>query len=289
MKTVSTLVMIVLLIISPLASFAKTVISDSDLENLTAESGVSITFNDVAVIGSVAIEAASWGDADGFTGNTGAGYAGFTDVDIFGGPNLTTLNGTFLVDIGTSGSSTVINLGLPTLTIGSMDPNGVVRLGSNKDLSGGGLLGTFYVYDLYTTAGGGTAKIFTQAGQGVDFTFNNVTVMGAANMTAISWGDNNGFTGNTAEGNAGMGDVVITGNVARLVNTTANIDVGTSGSTTAVNIAMPTITLGAMNVVSTMKLSPNADLSIGTGGVLGVVDMRGFSTQVGGSIRISSH
>ncbi len=278
---------VALLVIPSLTSFAKTVISDSDLDNLTAETGVSITFNSVSVVGTVSIESASWGDNDGFAGNTGAGYAGFTDIDITGGPNLTTLNGSFLVDIGTSGSSTVMNLGLPTLTIGSMDPNGVIRLGANKDLSGGGLLGTFFVYGLYTTAGGGTARLFTQAGQGIDFQFNNVTLMGATNMTSYAFTDSNGFTGNTGEGSFGMRDVSITGNVARLVSTTAAVDVGTSGAVTAVNIAMPTITMGAMNVISTMKLSPNYTLA--AGGILGVVDMRGFSTQASGAIRVFAH
>jgi hypothetical protein len=289
MKKLSIIVIIASLVISPLASFAKTLISDSDLDNLTAETGVSITFNNVSVYGTVALEAASWGDNDGYTGNTGAGYVGFTDIDITGGPNLTTLNGSFLVDIGTSGSSTVINLGLPTLTIGSMDPSGVIRLAANKDLSGGGVLGTFFVWGLYSTAGGGTAQIFTQGGQGVDFSFNNVTLMGATNMTSYAFTDSNGFTGNTNTGSFGMYNVSITGNVARLVSTTAAVDVGTSGATTLVNIAMPTITMGAMNVISTMKLSSNAYGNLATGGILGVVDMRGFSTQASGSIQVFAH
>jgi len=287
MKKLSIIVIIALLALPSLTSFAKTVISDSELGNLTAETGVSITFNNVSVYGTVALEAASWGDSDGYAGNTGAGYVGFTDVDIFGGPNLTTLNGTFLVDIGTSGSSTRINLGLPTLTIGSMDPSGVIRLGANKDLSGGGALGTFFIWGLYSTAGGGTARIFTQAGQGIDFSFNNVTLMGATNLTAYAITDGDGFTGSTNSGTFGMRDVSITGNVARLVSTTAAVDVGSSGAVTSVNIAMPTITMGAMNVISTMKLSSNYNLT--GGGTLGVVDVRGFSTQASGSIQVFAH
>lgn len=289
MKKVSILAIIVLMVISPLASYAKSVISDEDLDNLTAETGVSIAFSNVSVVGTTPSMTASWGDNDGFTGSTGAGYAGMTGMTLTGGPNITTLSSSLTVDIGTSGGTTVMNIGLPTITLGTMNADASMTLSGNKDLSSGGTLALLALRGFYTTGGGGTARIYTHTTEGLSFYFDNVTVMGAANMTAYAWGDSNGFTGNTSMGYSGMGDVAITGNVARLINTTASIDVGTSGTLTAVSIVMPTITVGTMNVVSTMKLSPNADLSVGPAGVLGVLDMRGFSTQVNGSISVYSH
>ena len=53
MKKISILVITALLVISPLALFAKTAISDNDLEDVTAETGVSIAFNNVTVVGHV--------------------------------------------------------------------------------------------------------------------------------------------------------------------------------------------------------------------------------------------
>jgi hypothetical protein len=292
MKKLSILAVLALLVISPLTSFAKTVISDSELDNMTAETGVSITFNNVAFWNTVNLTAVSWGDNDGFTGNTNPGYAGFTNLSLIGYPNVTTIRGTATVDIGTSGSSTVISLGLPNTGPynGYMEAFGNITLSGNKNLSSGGqLCSVEFVHTILS--GGGTVQMFTQAGQGIDFNFNNVTLIGNG-LFVFSLGDTNGFTGNTSPGYFGMGLTTITGNVARLVNTTAALDVGSSGAVTSVNIAMPTITIGAMNVTGQLLLGSEKSLGVlaaGSVGTLGIVDIRGFSTQASGSIQVFAH
>ena len=104
----------------------------------------------------------------------------------------------------------------------------------------------------------------------------------------LSIGDSDGFTGYTGAGWLGANGIAISGNVA-VISGTAVIDVGTnSASETRVNMTLPTVTLGAMNVTATMKLS-NAMTMTGAN-VLGSLNLRGFSTQLtGGSVQIYAH
>jgi hypothetical protein len=138
-KKLCILAVAALFIMIPFVLFAKTVISDSDLDAVEAEAGVNITFNNVTVGGAAALSVASFGDSDGFTGYTNSGWLGMNAVTI--GGNLVTLSGTANIDVGTSGSTTMLNVGMPTITLGSMNVNATLKLSGNRDLSGGNTLG----------------------------------------------------------------------------------------------------------------------------------------------------
>jgi hypothetical protein len=123
----------------PFVLSAKTAIPDSELDAVTAEEGVSITFTNVTVGGAAALTVASWGDEDGFSGYTSAGYAGMNAVTI--GGTLTALNGTADIDVGTSGSTTMMRFVMPTVTMGSMNVAATLKLSNSQNLSGGNVLG----------------------------------------------------------------------------------------------------------------------------------------------------
>ena len=139
MKKISILAIAALFVMLPVVSFAKTAISDSDLETVVAEAGVNISFNYLTVGGTVGLSVASWGDSDGFGSYTNAGFAGINAVTITG--NLTTLSGTANLDIGTSGSTTSVGIIMPTVTLGTMNAAATLNLSTAKDLSGGNVLG----------------------------------------------------------------------------------------------------------------------------------------------------
>jgi hypothetical protein len=83
----------------PFASFSKTVISDSELENLTAESGVTFQSSNITV-NSLNLTSTAFSGSDGFAGYANACYARFSDVDTTG--NMVEFSGAMNTDIGTS-------------------------------------------------------------------------------------------------------------------------------------------------------------------------------------------
>lgn len=131
--------MTVLLMMLPFGLSAKTVISDSDLEAVEAEQGVTITFSNITVGGTAALSVASWSDGDGFSSYTGSGSLGINAVTI--GGNLTTINGPAVIDVGTSGSVTMVNVVMPTVTLGTANIDATLKLSDNQNLSGGERLG----------------------------------------------------------------------------------------------------------------------------------------------------
>ena len=142
MKKFLALAVITVLVMMPLVSFAKTAISDSDLDSVTAQSGVSIDFNNLSVSG-VTLNTQSWGDTDGASGYPGAGYVGMTGINLIG--NTVVLNGTMNIDSGTisttSGNVTKLKIDLPTITMGGSGANGMnitftVKVDSTKTLDG---------------------------------------------------------------------------------------------------------------------------------------------------------
>jgi hypothetical protein len=153
MKKVLLLTVIALFVMMPFASFAKTAITESDLADLTAQEGVTITFANLA-ISNVALAVQSWGDSDGFTNYTGSGWVGAT-IAMTG--NVLSLAGTMTIDVGTSGSTTGVSIGLPTLNIGNATfaVDQVVKLSTAKTMTGTQVLGTSYMSGLTATITGG--------------------------------------------------------------------------------------------------------------------------------------
>ena len=127
------------------------------------------------------------------------------------------------------------------------------------------------------------------AQEGVTIEFDNVTLNNVS-MTTFAWGDVDGFTDYTGEGWAGLGDITISGDVV-VMNGPMNIDIGTSGSSTRVNILLPTVSIGGtagLNVTATVKLAASSNLATNatTGGIL---DIKGLKTQVSGSVMVYAH
>jgi len=125
MKRFLILAVIALFIILPAESFARSAISDKDLDDITAEEGVSIDLINVSVGGTTTLTSISWGDTSGFTpGYTTPGYFGFKNMIITGYlANVT--SGTMNVDIGTGGApaqtkiiivSTPVTLGVANIS-----------------------------------------------------------------------------------------------------------------------------------------------------------------------------
>ena len=158
MKKVLVLAIIALFVMVPFASFAKTAVSDSDLGAVTAQEGVTIEFNGLA-ISSVNIDVQSWGDADGFSSYLGAGFVGAA-INMTG--NVVSLSGNMTIDVGTNATNggTAVKIGLPTVGIGAGNPlniTQVIKLASDKTLTASGVstLGTMYMGGLTATVTGG--------------------------------------------------------------------------------------------------------------------------------------
>ena len=151
MKKVLLFAVLAMFLMVPM-SFAKTAISESDLAAVTAQEGVTINF-DCFTVGAISIAAQSWGDSDGCTscgGYTGEGWVGAT-IDM--STDFVGIKGNMTIDVGTSGTTTALVIGLPTLNLkGNMTQ--VVKLGTAANLSGAAVLGTAYMSGLSVSPSG---------------------------------------------------------------------------------------------------------------------------------------
>lgn len=121
-------------------SWSKSIISDSELDEVTAEEGVSVNFCDFSVSVS-SINAVSWGDGDGYSSGAhgNAGYAGMSNTTVTG--NAVTISNTAVIDVGSSGSETRVNVDLPTINLGALNATTTMKVSSAQDLSGGKTMG----------------------------------------------------------------------------------------------------------------------------------------------------
>jgi hypothetical protein len=167
MKRILMLAMILACIMIPLASFAKTVIADNDLDAVTAQTGVSIDFTGLK-ISNLVFSTVSWGDNDGIanstytSGYTNAGYMGANAITIASTGNVVDLTGVMNIDVGTSGTQTRVRIVLPAITIGGAGTNitASVKLASDKILStNAGTLATINIKGFQTFVDG-TVTIF---------------------------------------------------------------------------------------------------------------------------------
>jgi hypothetical protein len=190
MKKVLLLAVVALFVMMPFASFAMTTISDSDLNAITAQEGVSIYLNNVTLSGINATM--SWGQANlSFnTTNPIAGFAfdngGFLGAAVSTTGNIT-VNGLLTIDVGVNNGSTSslgnvatsstttgtgtnavttygytylpggINLGLTNMAIGVGGVQMIVKVGAEKSLSVPSLtmtMGTAFISNVTTTVNG---------------------------------------------------------------------------------------------------------------------------------------
>ncbi len=223
MKRVVTILVILLL---PLSVWAMTPVTDSDLSNVTGQSGVSINADLTMNIG---IGTLAWGDADGVNaywptaGINGRGYVGVRWFDItnlrikaretdhYGVGYGTVYSGSYgtaylkpiTIDVGSSNAAgrTFVRFGLGALQI-TMNQIAIgVAMGPTytiNQLLGTVVIGAMGIYfnpDSYV-------DIYSHGGSGVSMDLN--IIIDQFNLSYIAWGDVDGLPG----GNTGTGGVV---------------------------------------------------------------------------------
>ena len=144
MKRILLLTVIAVFVMTPFASFARTAISDSELGAVTAQTGVTIDFNQFE-LGSITIGTVSWGDADGFAAGSysNAGWVGASPITL--SDNAVNISGAMDIDVGTNAGVTAVGIKLPTINVtGSVDAE--VKLAADKTLAtNAGILGAVYL------------------------------------------------------------------------------------------------------------------------------------------------
>jgi len=144
MKKVLLFLVIVMFMMVPM-SFAKTAISEKDLNEVTAQEGVTINFN-CFTVGAITIAVQSWGDSDGCTscgGFTGQGWVG---ASVNMSSNFVGITGDMTIDVGSSGTRTALIIGLPSLNLAGTLTQ-VIKLSNTAALNGvgAGTLGTSFM------------------------------------------------------------------------------------------------------------------------------------------------
>ena len=333
-KFLTSSVIVILFLTLPLLSFAKTAISDQELGLLSAEAGVTLdftapTYTAGAVSGSVMVTdwlpfKFAWGDSDGFGSYSNAGWAGYA-----GSLNTTYSNiimyNRMTLDVGSSGTVTKLNIGLPSILIHPVETNARLRIGLDESLSGGDhqyALGSFYndKFALIVNPYGNadlTISNHADNTQGLEMALNNFYLAIPSDEIDISWGDaSDGFTCDTefrsatslgaiatnvtlaydSAGYVGLRNYSHGGygvsNTPMLISMsgTTSIDVGTSGTQTAINIVLPTTTINAgtpVNITAPMVVDTAKDLPGSQ--IMGILDVRGFRTSMSGSMQIYAH
>jgi hypothetical protein len=163
MKKLFIVTIVFLFVMLPFTSFTKDVITDSDLDKVTAEEGVSIGFNNFSLGGSAASGTFEMlGETEGYSSGgyvyTSPGYTGASNIIVSG--NIAQISGNMTIDVGTSGASTRVNIVLPTITLGAANMAGVMKLSSSMDLSTGKKLGELDVRGFSTQVKSDYIQIF---------------------------------------------------------------------------------------------------------------------------------
>ncbi len=305
---------IAFLVTVPFMSVAKQILSEGEMGSLTAQEGVTVnlgafvpataTFG-VTVTGFMP-DLQSWGDSDGFTGYTDSGWFGaFTTTSALSHIGV---GGQMTIDVGSSGASTAVRIGLPNAIVHTFSTDQTLKLGTGKQLSDAQpALGTTY-NDLFAAVlnptGSSAITISSHAGEGVDIdfgTFNPATPLIAipgllaGGIMTTSWGDNDGYTGMGDAGFFGARQMTVSDGAYMYVyvSGTMSIDVGTdAGGTTGVRIALPTVTISPTfsnaNITQPLALATSKDLNTNTQ-MLGTSYMGGLGATISGSVVISAH
>ena len=130
MKKILTAIVLFAFVVLPMSVMAMTSITEDELSNVTGQAGVSIN---VDVTANVTVGTVAWGDSDGFTGYTNAGFVGIEGLTLtvhasgrHDGAFATTgstavgymANDPITIDVGTSDTGTsLVRIGLPTFHI----------------------------------------------------------------------------------------------------------------------------------------------------------------------------
>jgi len=130
MKKILSAIVLFALVVLPMSVMAMTTISDNELSTVTGQAGVSIN---VDVTANLTIGTVAWGDSDGFTGYTNAGFVGIEGLNLtvhasgrhdgaFTTSGATAVgymaNDPITIDVGTNdGGQSIVRIGLPTFHI----------------------------------------------------------------------------------------------------------------------------------------------------------------------------
>ncbi|NLD81459.1 MAG: hypothetical protein GX642_09870 [Smithella sp.] len=130
MKKILSAIVLFALVVLPMSVMAMTTISDNELSTVTGQAGVSIN---VDVTANLTIGTVAWGDSDGFTGYTNAGFVGIEGLNLtvhasgrhdgaFSTGGATAVgymaNDPITIDVGTNdGGQSIVRIGLPTFHI----------------------------------------------------------------------------------------------------------------------------------------------------------------------------
>jgi hypothetical protein len=294
-------------VMTPFASFAKTAISEGEMDAVIAQTGITLDFSsDGITIQNFAPSTISWGDADGFPGYPAAGYFGMKDISM--SIDYISIHDLMTINVGTSAGVTKLNIGLPVVRLFTLGVDATIKLDdTDKTLMGvQPALGTFYNNVFYAMLNG-TGNNLSQGGsieisshsttQGMEIGFNNVVLNVPAVGVNMSWGDGDGFgTTYTSAGYFGLHDLQIgpgsgltDWNPLITLSGVMDIDIGTNASdVTALNVSLPAIKIGTMDIDTQLALSANKNFSDAQP-PLGYLSMRGFSTTVSGGMAVSSH
>ncbi|MCX5848817.1 MAG: hypothetical protein NTW65_05165 [Deltaproteobacteria bacterium] len=121
---------------------------------------------------------------------------------------------------------------------------------------------------------------------GVTINFDQFS-LGAVKIDAQSWGDSDGFTGTAGYTAAGwVGATIDSTTNFVTISGDLTIDVGSSGTVTAIGIGLPTIAL-AGSMTQVLKLSQSDNLA--SAGILGTSFMSGVSLTPKGTLIIHAH
>lgn len=318
----------------PFVSFAKKIITESELSGITAQEGVTIDFSGTnytysTISGNVMVtnfapSLFSWGDANGFgTTYTSTGWVGVSNITMGAASNIIMYNAMTL-DVGSSGTVTKLNIGLPSVFVHPLTTDAILKLAPNKNLTTSPtdqILGTFYndkfaviVNPFGSGALGpsfqGSLTIGNHSAtntQGIEMTFNNFYLGIPSEAIDVSWGDTGcgaacggtytsaGFVGvrdyqhvNSAMGAGSMMLVSMSG--------TQSIDVGSSGTLTKLSIVLPTTTINPnfaltgtnATITAPLVLSTTKDFTSGVQ-VLGTAYIEGFQPTTQGSFCLFAH
>lgn len=287
----------------PFESFAKTAISESEMDTVTAQAGFTIDFGS----GSISIDhfvpsLISYGDLNGFTGYTAAGYIGMSNITM--GIESIVVSSLMDMDVGTNAGVTKLKINLPIVALSTLSTDATIKLDTTKTLTDAQpALGTFYnnAFVCYLNANGdgsrGNGSITLSshtATQGLEIGLDNVVLSVPSVPINLSYGDADGFTGYTGAGYLGLNGLRVTnaaGDAAvplLTLNGVMQMDVGTNvGGVTAINMVLPTVQVGLINVDASLQLSSTKNFD--TQPQLGSLNVVGFTTNVFGGMQISSH
>ncbi len=228
-----------MLFLLPLSAFGLTVMEDSQMNDITAQAGVSIAAD---VFLDLHVDTVAWGDSDGISGTEG--WVGVSDMnaDLWFGmrKDVTALGGSFdpadlqvlTIDVAQDAAlyngASYVRIGLGTFQLeGNMDMD--FELGASQLL--GEELGTLDITGMVVLGAADNYVDITTDGRNSGVTLNLNVLLDLIHMDALAWGDSDGVDiynpAYTDAGFVGVTDMNIT---ALDIEGLVAIDVATMGA-----------------------------------------------------------